>query len=227
MALTAARITNSTNFQHRVLTAFLPLLGPPELTSSVKLVPLAQARPRLLLWLLPPGAPRVRHHPPLPVPVPGHAPRHAPLHTGGGGGGGGPPRSLILLAGSPSPGRSGSSRLAAITRMGLSLSLSVLGRSLALPLLSGLLGVVEVVGVVVVQSLLLAVYTAHVVMMTESKLPAVAPRTCTSPAVTAQSECYLPPSVCPPHLLLSALHISSTLYQLSAIQRSTDRPRKA
>ena len=225
MALTAARITNSTNFQHRVLTAFLPLLGPPELTSSVKLVPLAQARPRLLLWLLPPGAPGVRPPPPLPVPVPGHAPGHAPLHTGGGGGGR-PPGSLILLAGSPSPGRSGSSRLAAITRMGLSLSLSVLGRSLALPL-SGLLGVVEVVGVVVVQSLLLAVYTAHVVMMTESKLPAVAPRTCTSPAVTAQSECYLPPSVCPPHLLLPALHISSTLYQLSAIQRSTDRPRKA
>ena len=47
--------------------------------------------------------------------------------------------------------------------------------------------VVVVVGVrvvvvrVVVQRFLLAVYTAHVVMMTESKLPAVPPHTCTSP----------------------------------------------
>ena len=47
--------------------------------------------------------------------------------------------------------------------------------------------VVVVVVRVVVQRFLLAVYTAHVVMMRETKLPAVPPHTCTSqhsPAVT-------------------------------------------
>ena len=42
---------------------------------------------------------------------------------------------------------------------------------------------VVVVVRVMVQRFLLAVYTAHVVMMTESKLSAVPPHTCTSPSL--------------------------------------------
>ena len=87
---------------------------------------------------------------------------------------------MVFLAWSPSPGWSVSS-LAAITWVGL--PLSVLVRRTLLPVVVSLLSLVSVVGVLVVYSLLLAVYTAHVVMMTESKLLAVAPHTCTSPAV--------------------------------------------
>ena len=75
--------------QDRILSTLLPLLGSPQLTGAVKLVPGTEPSPSrvlvtsstlvlvvvtMLLLLLalvpgPPSSPRIRHHPLLPVPV--------------------------------------------------------------------------------------------------------------------------------------------------------------